>query len=417
MRRGLLLLLLGLAGGAAAQVLVHLAQGGLSERASICLGLYVISFLALHIWLGGRGDPVVVPVLAILCGLGLAEIWRLDPGRGWQQGLWLVIGVLVFAFASRFRNWNGMADLKYIWAVAAAILLVVTIIFGSEVGGARAWLRFAGLSFQASEVAKLLVVASLASHLAESKEFLAVPSRRLGFLRIPSARHLGPLLMMWALFMIMFVFQRDLGGALLLFGVFVFMLYAASNRGVYLSVGALLVVIGGALACAVIDHVRIRFVVWLDPWRYYSGRGYQIVQGLFALGNGGIIGTGLGMGYPYLVPAAANDYIFNALAEELGFMGAVFILAMFMVLVARGFTWAAAQVNEVAALAGTGLSILLGLQTLLIIGGVTRLIPVTGVTLPFLSYGGSSLVTSFAQVGLLYSLSASAYARQRALEV
>jgi cell division protein FtsW len=213
--------------------------------------------------------------------------------------------------------------------------------------------------------------------------------------------------------MVMFVFQRDLGGALLLFGVFVLMLYVASNRRVYLSLGAVLVLIGGVMAYASFAHVRTRFVVWLNPWPYYSGRGYQIIQGLFAMANGGISGSGLGLGYPYLVPAAENDFIFNALVEELGLLGGTFILAVFMVLVVRGLTWSLAHGDNVTALAGIGLSILLGLQTLIIIGGVTRFIPVTGVTLPFVSYGGSSLVASFAQVGLLYSISVTAPTRQR----
>lgn len=413
MKRGLLLLLLGLAAGSTAQILVHLAQGGISSRAIITLVVYNLSFIALHLWLQGKGDPVIVPIIAVLCGLGLAEIYRLNPSRGWQQTWWVLLGVIVFAFTSRFRNWNGMADLKYVWAVTAAALLMITVIFGVEIGGAKAWLHFRGLSFQASELAKLLVVASMASHLAETKEFLALPTRRIWFLRIPSARHLGPLLMMWALFMVMFVFQRDLGGALLLFGVFVLMLYVASNRRVYLSLGAVLVLIGGVMAYASFAHVRTRFVVWLNPWPYYSGRGYQIIQGLFAMANGGISGSGLGLGYPYLVPAAENDFIFNALVEELGLLGGTFILAVFMVLVVRGLTWSLAHGDNVTALAGIGLSILLGLQTLIIIGGVTRFIPVTGVTLPFISYGGSSLVASFAQVGLLYSISVTAPTRQR----
>jgi len=403
------LMLLALASGALAQVLVHLAQNGqLDNRAATGLGLYVASFLALYLWLRGRGDPVILPVIACLVGLGLAEIWRLDPARGWQQTWWVALGTVCFAVASRFRNWHLVADLKYVWAVAAALLLVVTIIFGNEIGGARAWLRFGRFSFQASELAKLMVVAYLAAYLADTKEFLAAPRRILWFIKMPPARHLGPLLLMWFLFMVMFVFQRDLGGALLLFGVFVLMVYTASNRLIYITLGSLLVLVGGSLAYTVFNHVRTRFIVWLNPWQYYQNIGYQIIQGLFAMAQGGLTGTGLGMGFPYLIPAAENDFIFNALVEELGLLGGTFILAMYMILVARSLTWAVAHGDDVEALAGVGLATLLGLQAIIIIGGVTRMIPVTGVTLPFLSYGGSSMLASFVQMGLIYSLSVTA---------
>jgi cell division protein FtsW (lipid II flippase) len=357
MRMGLLLL--GLGCGSLAQVLVHLAGDGLRGLPAVALGMYVGSFVFLYLWAGREGDPLLLPIVANLCGLGLAEVWRIDPARGWMQALWIVLGAGVFAAASRFRNWNGLADLKYVWAVLAVLLLLVTVVFGVEIGGARAWLRIGGVGFQTSEVAKLLVVASLASHLSESKEFLALPRRRFGFIRIPSSRHLGPLLMMWALSMLMFVVQRDLGGALLLFGVFVLMLYVASGRAVYLAFGGALAVVGGAAAYLAFGHVRTRFIVWLNPWRYFDTKGYQIIQGLFALAAGGISGAGLGLGSPQVVPAAANDYIFAALVEELGLIGGTFVLAMFMVLVTRGLQWATAHGDSVAALAGMGLSMLL----------------------------------------------------------
>lgn len=406
MRGGLFAL--GLACGSLAQVLMHLATDGLEGRPIIAIGLYVVSFVLVYFWAGRRGDPFLLPIIAALCGLGMAEVWRIDPGRGWQQALWIVLGTVVYGTASRFRRWNAMADLKYVWALLAAFLLLITVIFGTEVGGARAWLRIRGFSMQTSEIAKLLVVISLAGHLAQSKEFLAAPGRRLGFIRVPAARHLGPLLLMWALSMLMFVVQRDLGGAMLLFGVFVLMLYVASGRCVYLTLGGMLAMAGGLAAYLAFGHVRIRFLVWLNPWRYYETIGYQIIQGLFALAAGGITGTGLGFGSPYVVPAAANDFIFNALVEEMGLVGGTFIIAMYMILVARGLTWANAHGDNVAALAGMGLSVLLGLQAVIIIGGVTKLIPVTGITLPFLSYGGSSLIASFAQLGLMHSLSITA---------
>ncbi len=399
---------LGLACGSLAQVLMHLTTGELQGKPAIALGLYGASFLFLFIWVGRRGDPFFLPTIAALCGLGVAEIWRIDPSRGWQQALWIVLGTVVYGVASRFRRWNALADLKYVWALLATILLLITLVFGAEVGGARAWLRIGRFSLQTSEIAKLLVVISLAGHLVGSKEFLASPGRRIGFIRVPSARHLGPLLLMWAVSMMMFVGQRDLGGAILLFGVFVLMLYVASGRFIYLTLGVLLAAAGGAAAYRTFNHVRVRFLVWLNPWQYYETIGYQIIQGLFALAAGGITGTGLGFGSPYLIPAAANDFIFNALVEELGLVGATFIIAMYMILVARGLTWSNAHGDNVAALAGMGLSVLLGLQAVIIIGGVTRLIPVTGITLPFLSYGGSSLISSFAQLGLIHSLSVTA---------
>jgi cell division protein FtsW (lipid II flippase) len=405
--RGSGLLLLGLICGTLAQVLVHLAGDTLDTRAYTAMAFYVCSFIFLYFWTGRKGDIVLLPALAVLMGLGIAEIWRIDPELGWQQAQWVVLGTVVFAVASRFRNWHMIADLKYVWAFAGAILLVLTLIFGREVGGAKAWIRIGKASFQASEIVKLLVVASLAGHLAESKEFLAAPRKRLGFLRIPSTRHFGPLLVMWLLFMFMFVVQRDLGGALLLFGVFVTMVYVASGRWLYLGIGTLMVSVGGLLAYSFFDHVRNRFVVWINPWPYFQNRGYQIVQALFSVAAGGVLGTGLGLGSPQLVPASVNDFIFVALVEELGLIGGISIISLYMVLVVRGLKYASLHGDSVQSLVGVGLSVLLGVQTLLILGGVTRLIPVTGVTLPFLSYGGSSLLTSFAQLGLMYNLSAS----------
>ena len=200
---------LGLACGSLAQVLMHLTTGELQGKPAIALGLYGASFLFLFIWVGRRGDPFFLPTIAALCGLGVAEIWRIDPSRGWQQVLWIVLGTVVYGVASRFRRWNALADLKYVWALLATILLLITLVFGAEVGGARAWLRIGRFSLQTSEIAKLLVVISLAGHLVGSKEFLASPGRRIGFIRVPSARHLGPLLLMWAVSMMMFVGQRS----------------------------------------------------------------------------------------------------------------------------------------------------------------------------------------------------------------
>lgn len=353
-----------------------------------------------------RADRLLLPVAIALSGVGTAEVGRLQPDLFVRQIGWLVIGLLAFSVLSGSNVWRRLAHYKYLIGIAGVLLLASTLVVGVEVGGARSWIALGPFSFQPSEIVKILLAAFLAAYLVDTKELLAIPTRRVGRWPVPDPRAAGPLVIMWFLFLVMLVGQRDLGGALLFFGVFLSMLYVATGRMEYPLLGFFLILIGGTFAYLFYTHVQVRIHTWIDPWADFDGRGYQLGQSLFSLAAGGIVGKGLGMGEPWHIPAAHTDFIFPSLAEELGLAGALAILGLYIVLIGRGLRIALRATGEFAQLFATGLTSVLAIQTLLIIGGVTRLIPVTGVTLPFVSYGGSSMITSFAVIGLLEAVSA-----------
>ena len=279
---------------------------------------------------------------------------------------------------------------------------------GLEVNGSRLWVRLnAGvqIQFQPGEVAKLLLVVFLASFLAERQTVLSVSTRNLGRFNIPEPRQLTPVVIAWAASFAVLIYQRDLGASLLLFGVFIVMLYMATNRGTYLATGLGMFGAGVILAFTRFDHVQRRVTAWLDPWSDYEGAGYQIAQGMFAMGNGSLTGSGLGLGRPDLIPAAATDFVFAAVAEEMGLAGSVVVIAAYGLLVATGFGIAVRSRDLFRKLLAAGLSFVLGLQTILILAGVMRIMPVTGITLPFMSYGGSSLLANFLLLALLARVS------------
>ncbi len=349
---------------------------------------------------GGLADPILLSALIALTGIGLAALARIDPAMLARQLRWFWLGVGGFLVAALAPVWRYVGRYRYLWAASGFLLLLVTALFGVELGGARSWIRLGSFQFQPIEIVKILLVFYLSAHLAEAKPFLSAP--RPGGGGWSERAYLGPLVVMGFLFVFVLVAQRDLGGALLLFGLVVAMLFAATGLIRYLVAGGLIAALGASLAALFFDHVRIRFLVWLDPWSY--SRGYQIVEALFALAAGGFSGTGFGRGLAHRIPAVETDFILALIAEELGLLGAcglLFLLAVICVrCLAPAFDPALEDVERLGAL---GVSLLVALQAGLIVAGVTRLLPVTGVTLPFVSYGGSSLVASFLQVGLVYN--------------
>jgi cell division protein FtsW (lipid II flippase) len=264
------------------------------------------------------------------------------------------------------------------------------------------------MHFQPAEIAKVLIVVFAASYLSARKELLAVATRRLGPLALPEPRHLGPLLVAWLVSLAVLFFQKDLGSSLLFFGLVVVMLWVATARSAYLLIGGIMFAAGALFAYRAFDHVRDRVTIWLhalDP-RFIQDEGYQVAQSLFAMATGGIAGTGLGQGRPQDIPDAPTDFVFAAIGEELGLLGTIAVLLLFVLLVARAFRTALTRADDFGQLLAAGLGIILALQTFVIIGGVTRLIPLTGITLPFVSYGGSSLVANFVLLALLIRTSA-----------
>ncbi|HZT95921.1 MAG TPA: FtsW/RodA/SpoVE family cell cycle protein [Chloroflexota bacterium] len=372
--------------------------------------LYVLAAFGTSLLLGRLlpgADQLIFPLVTVLGGVGLVEITRLSPQLGDRQLLWLVVGdAVLLATAVWPRNVNWLRLYKYTWAFIGFALIALTIVHGSDIGntGYRRWIGFGGVYLQPVEFLKIFMVIFFAAYLDEKRELLAGGRLVLGRLRLPPFQYLIPLLVMWGLSLLLLIRQNDLGSALLFLGIFLAMLYVGTSRGIYPIIGLALFIFGSVASYFLFSHVRLRTDVWLDPWKYAAG-GYQIIQGLFALAAGGIGGQGLGQGVPYYIPVASTDFIWDALGEELGLAGLVALVVVYVMLIFRGLDIAVMARDGFQKLLAAGLVSVFAVQTIVIIGGNTRLIPLTGVPLPFLSYGGSSIVANFVIVGLLLKVS------------
>ena len=361
--------------------------------------------------LAPTADPVFLPAAVLLAGLGFAAIYRLNPELGGAQTLWLLLGLTLFALTLVvIRDHRQLDAYTYTIGLLGLLMLLLPLAprIGKEVRGAQLWVDLGPLQFQPAEIGKVLLVIFLASYLNARKELLAVATRRIGPLALPEPRHLAPLLVAWGISLIVLFLQRDLGSSLLFFGIVVVMLWVATGRGAYLVLGVLLFGVGAFAGYTMFDHVQDRVAVWLNVFRpsLIQEEGYQLAQSLFALATGGIAGTGLGQGRPGFIPDAHTDVVFSALGEELGLLGAMALLLLFVLLIFRGLRAAVRSPDGFGQLLATGLATVLALQTFVIVGGVTRLIPLTGITLPFVSYGGSSLIANFVLLALLIRISA-----------
>ncbi|MFN2590999.1 MAG: FtsW/RodA/SpoVE family cell cycle protein [Actinomycetota bacterium] len=383
---------------------------------------FALAYVGTHVLIrrfAPAADPTLFPTAAVLAGLGYAMIYRLDPDLAGEQFGWLLFGLGLFAATLIVvRDQRSLDAYTYTIGVIGLFLLLLPIApgLGRTINGARLWVRLGPLSFQPSEIGKVLIVIFLASYLNAKKELLAMATRRIGPIRLPEPRYLGPLLLAWFVSLAVLFMEKDLGSSLLFFGIFVIMLWTATGRATYLVLGFVLFAIGALLGWAVFAHVQTRVDIWLhalDPSKVH-GIGYgQVAQAEFGMATGGLAGSGLGRGSPDLIPFAATDFIFAALGEELGLFGAAAVLMLYFVLVARGFKIALSREDGFSKLLAAGLTSAFALQTFIIVGGVTRLIPLTGITLPFVSYGGSSLVANFVLLALLVRTSAPPTARAR----
>ncbi|MBO9385429.1 MAG: FtsW/RodA/SpoVE family cell cycle protein [Thermomicrobium sp.] len=396
---------------------IYLARVGTTRWtwSDLTVSLIFITVLGLtSIWLGIlglRGDQLVLPIVAMLTCLGLLLSQRLSPTIG-GSGLWASLSqrqlaYLLLAFAVLWvtvfvvRRLEWIKRFKYTWALGASALTLFTMLFGTDLGsGARLWLDLGPITVQPGEIVKVLLVFFLASYLDDYRELLT-SSYRIGPLSLPPIPYLIPLVVMWGIAVLAVVLQNDLGNALLLYGVFLVMLYAASGRGYYVG-GGLLAFAGAVIvALRVFPRVQQRIQIWLNPWSDPTGLGMQPVQADLAFAHGHIFGSGWGFGYPQAIPVVATDYAFAAIGEELGSLGAIALVALYLVLILRGLFIALRIRNGFVRLLTVGLVTVLGLQTIIILGGNVRLLPLTGITLPFVSAGGSSLITNFLIVGLL----------------
>jgi cell division protein FtsW (lipid II flippase) len=368
---------------------------------------YALALLALA-WpairpAGVTRDDTLPALAVVLAAIGLAVVARLQPQLAQKQIVWLTFSLLLAVAAGpAFDRFRVLAAYKYIWVLAAIALFVALALFGEEVNGARLWIHFGPVRFEPVEVIKLLVVLFMASYLAETADVIA--RTRPWSLR-SNAKYLGPLFVGWGISMMILTLEHDLGMAALLLATFVSMLYVATRR-IDLVAGAIAVFgVGAWWAATHYRYVETRIAVWKDPFHDPLGAGYQAVQSLFSLANGGLFGTGFGLGRPDYIPEVATDYVYAAFGEEWGAIGSIALLALFLAVVLRALRVANRQPDLYAKLLATGLAAVFGFQIVIITGGVLHLFPLTGITLPFISYGGSSLVTNFLLVALVWAIS------------
>jgi cell division protein FtsW (lipid II flippase) len=385
---------------------------------AVYLGVLFIAHATL-VLTGRRTDEVLLPSVGLLGGISLLLMERLPQdlagglGLGATQLVWLCLSIAVITvIAALIRSDAWLRLYKYTWAAFGVGLLLLTFVAGREVNGQRLTLAIGPLSGQPSELLKVILVVFLAGYLSENRALLVEQSTRIGPLRLPPLPYLAPMVAMWAIAISIVVVQRDLGAALLFFAVFLLLLYVTTGRASFVTLGLVAFVAAGAVLYEIVPHVRTRVDIWLDPFATASGAGYQVVQALHAFARGGILGTGFGAGLPEVgslppggIPALHTDFPFAALGEELGLIGVMAILGLYLVVIERGLRIAASAADDFRAILAAGLSLVIGVQAFIIAAGNLKLIPLTGITLPFISYGGSSLLTNGVVVGLLIALS------------
>jgi cell division protein FtsW (lipid II flippase) len=407
-----------------AVALVNFANGaGVDAQIGLTFLVFLLTFGTLYASVRAfapKATPLLIPPIVALVGLGFFEIYRLDPVLAGLQRWWMLIASAVASLVLFLLSRNGTSVLRIYRYVILAVTIVLLMLpnlptswgfplKGLEVNGSRLWivldLGFTRMQFQPAELAKLGIVIFFAAYLADHQKALREAHRKIGPIRLPEPRQLIPLLLVWAGSIFILVWQRDLGASLLMFAGFVLLLYAATGSAGYLVAGGLMT-LGGAVATAnLFDHVQRRIVAWLEPFEHYADEGYQIVQGIFALGTGSLSGAGPGLGRPDLIPNASTDFIFAAVGEEIGFAGTVAIIAIYSLVVAVGLGISFRSRDTFRKLLAAGLTFVMAVQVFLIVGGVLRIVPLTGITLPFMSYGGSALVGNMVLVALLLRIS------------
>lgn len=379
----------------------------------ILLGLLLLAHLAVRVLAGGA-DPTMLPIVAVLHGLGYVMITRLSERLAGLQTTWTFIAIGVFVgVLFLVQRVGDLARYKWTFFFLGSGLLVLPMVpgVGRTFGGARIWVSIGPINFQPGEVAKLSLALFFAGYLADRRELIAASTWKVGPLHLPEPRHLLPIVIAWGFSVMVMIGQKDLGSSLLFFMLFVVMLWVATEKIAYLWLGLALFAISATLAYFAFDHVQTRVSIWLDPWADYERAGYQIAQSMFAFAGGGTTGSGLGLGAPNRIPEAKNDFIFAAIGEELGLVGATAVLIAFVLLIGAGLRTATRATQPFSKLLATGLTTIVGVQAFIIIGGVIRVVPLTGITLPFVSYGGSSLVANYAILALLIRISDSSARR------
>jgi len=429
--RELGLLLFGIVVYGAAVTLVQLGVNGTVETGFLTIAaIPAVLALVVHVVLrifARDADPFVLPIATVLTGIGIAEIYRIDLAvklQGWEatsarQIVWATIAIVAaIAVVIAVRNYRVLFRYTYLSGLVGVLLLLLPFVPGLGTDeNADVWVSFGFVSFQPGELAKIALAIFFAGYLVRTRESLISTGKRFLFMTWPRARELGPLLIVWGVSIGIIVLQRDLGTGLLIFGMFVAMLYVATGKTSWVLIGVVLAATGAFLASRVLPYVNGRFANWLDAFDpdvvNRDGGSYQLVQGIFGLAHGGLFGTGLGQGRPYITPLSQSDYIIPSIGEELGLVGLFAILALYMVFASRGVRVGLAGQDDFGKLLATGLSFTIALQVFIMVGGVTRIIPLTGLTTPFLTAGGSSLVANWIIVALLLRISDAVRSRPR----
>lgn len=422
------LVLFALAIGVAAVVIVDLTVAEqLTSNLLIPGILFIVSVLGMHATIrltAPDADPLILPITVMLNAIGIAQIYRIDLSKnefGWEsfsvrQLVWSVVAIVVAIIVlSVLRNHLTLYRYTFVSGLGALVLLLLPMLpfIGQEINGARVWIVIGGFSFQPGEVAKVLLAIFFAGYLVRNADALSMVGKKVLGIRFPRGRDLGPLIVFWLIAMAVLVFQRDLGTSLLYFGLFLSMLYLATGRIGWIVLGVSLFLAGGILASQTLTYVGDRFSNWLNPFADPLGASYQLVQGLFGMANGGMTGTGLGQGFPGDTPESRSDYIFASLGEELGLVGIFVILAAYLLLIGRALRIGFAGQDDFGKLLAAGLGFAIALQVFIVAGGVTRVIPLTGLTMPFLAAGGSSLLSNWIIIALLLRMSNSVRNRPR----
>ena len=412
------LILLGTLITVGAYLLASLARdasipGNLGAFLAIVLGLQLAAHIAVRRF-APDADGTIVPIAGLLNGIGYVFIVRLDEAKASPKGLaglqsgWIALGIV--AFIATLLLVRRVRDLeRYRWTIGMAgmVLLLLPLVpgVGKTINGAKIWVGIGPVSFQPGEFAKILLAIFFASYLVEKRELLAVSRHRIGPIHLPDLKHLGPVLLAWAVSLIVMVSEKDLGSSLLFFALFLALLWVSTERATYLVVGLFLFAAGSVFAHSQFTHVQQRVDIWLDPWPVAKDDGYQIVESAFAFSSGGVTGTGINLGSPQRIPYAETDFIFAAIGEELGLIGATGVLVAYLLIIGAGLRIALRTQVPFERLLATGLTVLIGVQSFIIMAGVIRVLPLTGVTLPFVSYGGSSLIANYVLIALLLRIS------------
>lgn len=377
-------------------------------------------YLVVRLWLP-NSDVLILPLVTMLTGIGLVMIFRLTydvpdaENLAITQAVWILAGSgALLLTVLLFRDYHQLFDYKYLFAFAAIFLICLTFTpLGYEVNGARLWVQIGPVNFQPSEFARIALIIFFAGYLAEKRDLLAATSRTFMGIQIPNLKYFGPVALVWAASLGLLTFEKDLGSSLLFFAVPLLMLYVATGRIAYVILGGLMFAVGSTIAYFLFSHVQVRVRTWIDPWQDPDGEGFQILQSLFNIADGGLTGTGLGAGFAQTIPEVHTDFIFSAISSELGLLGGTAVLLAFLVFVYRGIKISLMAVDDSSKLLAYGLTTMFAIQTLVIIGGITKAIPLTGITLPFVSYGGSSIIGNFVIAAILLVISEKAGQKER----